>query len=79
MERAKKISICVSLVLSGAQYLLTTSYSNTRANKDIPTGSWRPLNLMIAPFNFPKPVSIFNEGYEQDKCLVLWRFDDLLL
>lgn len=64
---------------SGAKYLLTTSYSNTKSNIDIPAACWRPLNLMIAPFNFSNPLYIFNEGYERDKCLILWRFEDLPL
>jgi hypothetical protein len=67
----------VNMKQSGAKYLLTTSYSNTVTNKDISAGSWRPLNLMAAPFNFSKPLYIFNEGYERDKCLVLWKLDDL--
>lgn len=62
---------------SGSKYLLTTSYSDTRENKDIPTGSWRPLNLMIAPFNFSNPIFVYNEGYERDKCLVMWKIEDL--
>lgn len=64
---------------SGAKYLLATSYSETKANTDISAGSWRPLNLMVAPFNFSNPIYIFNEGYERDKCLVMWKFEDLPL
>lgn len=64
---------------SGAKYLLATSYSHTRVNIDIPTGSWRKLNLMVAPFNFSNPLLVYNEGYEGDKCLVMWRIEDLPL
>ena len=64
---------------SGSKYLLVTSYTNMVTNQDIPTGGWRPLNLMVAPFNFQNPILIFNEGYERDKCLVMWNIDELPL
>jgi len=33
-------------------YLLTTTYPNTRKNKDIHTGDFHPINLEFPPFNF---------------------------
>ena len=62
---------------SGSRYLLTTGYSDIKNNTDIVTGSWRPLNLMVEPFNLKNPLLVFNEGYERDKCLVLWDIADL--
>ncbi|WP_068469287.1 class I SAM-dependent methyltransferase [Candidatus Protochlamydia phocaeensis] len=68
---------------SGTTYLLTTSFTALPFNYDIPTGSWRPLNFMLAPFNFPQPLAIINEnctegnGIFSDKSLVLWRLADL--
>jgi hypothetical protein len=44
---------------------------------------WRTLNLEIAPFNFPRPMQLFNEncteaeGAFADKCLGLWKVEDL--
>jgi hypothetical protein len=64
---------------SGAKYLLATSYSQTGVNIDISAGSWRKLNLMVAPFNFSNPILVYNEGYEGDKCLVMWKIEDLSL
>jgi len=64
---------------SGSKYLLATTYNQITVNHDIPTGSWRKLNLMIAPFNFSKPLFVYNEGYEGDKCLVMWKIEDLPL
>lgn len=64
---------------SGSKYLLVTSYTNTVTNQDISAGCWRPLNLMRAPFNFKKPIFIFSEGYERDKCLMMWKIDELPL
>ena len=40
---------------SGAAYLLTTTFTELRKNRDIVTGEWRPLNLENPPWNFPKP------------------------
>jgi hypothetical protein len=69
--------------LSGTEYLLTTHFSGDRANHDIRTGQWRPLNLTNAPFHFPPPMMIIDEhcternGENRDKCLALWRIKNL--
>jgi SAM-dependent methyltransferase len=68
---------------SGTTYLLTTTYPAKTENADILTGSWRPLNLEIAPFHFPKPMRFINEecpqdgGLQADKSLALWQISDL--
>lgn len=68
--------------LSG--YLLTTTFTELSSNKDVITGGWRPLNLQLPPFSFPEPIRIINEkcteedGRLSDKCLGLWRLDDIL-
>lgn len=68
---------------SGATYLLTTSFSELLSNSDISTGDWRPINLMLEPFNFPAPLLIIYEnctsanGYWSDKSLMLWRLTDI--
>ena len=78
-----------NLKRTGAKYLLTTTFSARRVNEE---GSdkdneffWRPLNLQLPPFNFPEPIKLIKEGctecnnqYE-DKCLGLWRMEDLSL
>lgn len=73
---------------SGSKYLLTTTFTRTnKVNKDIPFGvmQWRPLNLELPPFNFPKPLMIINEnctegkGLFADKCVALWLLDDIKL
>lgn len=67
---------------SGSKFLLTTTFTN-RANEDIRTGYWRPINLEAAPFSFPKPLQLFSEncteghGQYTDKSLGLWKVDDL--
>jgi SAM-dependent methyltransferase len=70
---------------SHSKYLLTTTFTGPRPNVDIPMGEWRTLNLQQAPFNFPPPLRLINEkcteanGAYADKCLGLWRLDDLRL
>lgn len=68
---------------SGSKYLLTTSFIDRGVNRDIQTGSWRPINLEKPPFNLPKPLKIIHEnnldehGIYFDKCMVLWQLSDL--
>lgn len=68
---------------SGATFLLTTTYTSRKRNWDIVTGSWRPLNLRLKPFNFPPPVDVIVENSTEfdgdfaDKSLALWRLDSL--
>lgn len=72
-------NVCNSM----STYLLTTSFTNRQSNKDIVTADWRPLNLQIAPFSFPEPIRIINEGCTQsklayvDKSLGLWKISDI--
>ena len=68
---------------SEAKYLVTTTFSERQRNRDIETGQWRPLNLEIAPFTFPKPLKLINEectekdGDFRDKAIGVWLIADL--
>ncbi len=72
-----------NLKSSGSEYLLTTHFITRDTNKDIETGDWRPLNLTLPPFRFPEPLALINEqctelgGIYSDKCMALWRIQDL--
>ncbi|HTQ79669.1 MAG TPA: class I SAM-dependent methyltransferase [Thermoanaerobaculia bacterium] len=64
---------------SGARYLLATTFTDDRENRDIPLGGWRPLNLERPPFSLPPPLrriserqSVEDERYT-DKSLALWE------
>jgi hypothetical protein len=48
---------------SDARYLLVGSYLQSTAaeNKDIQTGGCFAINLLVEPFNFPKPLESFQE------------------
>jgi len=72
---------------SGSDYLLTTTFTEDRVYKNLPlftrSVAWRPINLQSAPFSFPKPSELINEGCTEgaglfgDKSLALWRLSDL--
>lgn len=69
--------------MSGASWLLTTHFPDTRENVDIDDGDWRPLNLMCPPFGLPEPTLLINEQCEEanggyrDKSLALWNINDI--
>lgn len=69
---------------SNSKYLLTTTFTDRQDNIDLVVNAvWRPLNLEVAPFNFPKPLKLLNEkcteanGQFADKCLGLWLLDEI--
>lgn len=74
-----------NIISSGSKYLLTTSFVDRERNYNIATGEWRPINLNIAPFNFPESEMVLNENCTQDdgafpdKSLMLWKIEDLSL
>lgn len=73
----------INMCRTQSKYLLTTTFLERTHNPDILTGKWRPLNLEIPPFNFPKPIKIICEectlckGAYTDKSLGLWRLEDI--
>lgn len=72
-----------NIIASNSAYLLATTFPRHGFNYDITTGDWRALNMQKEPFNFPKPIALFNEqsneGYAEysDKSLGLWKIRDL--
>lgn len=72
-----------NMCVSNSRYLLTTTFTGAKKNRDIPTGGWRPINLQAPPFNFPEPIRLINEicteldGERSDKCLGLWDLDTI--
>lgn len=64
-----------NFINSSIRYILTTSYTESGKNRDIPTGFFRLLNLELPPFNFPKPILTIDDwvdGYPVRK-LCLWE------
>jgi hypothetical protein len=71
---------------SGAKYLLATTFPDVSKNIDLITGrGCRPVNLLLPPFNLPKPIENIvegcteEEGRHRDKSLGLWKLIDLNL
>ncbi|TRZ89741.1 MAG: class I SAM-dependent methyltransferase [Methanosarcinales archaeon] len=69
---------------SKSTYLLTTTFTDRWDNADlVGKDIWRPLNLELPPFNFPKPFKLINEkcteyhGQYADKHLGLWLLDSI--
>lgn len=66
-------SALANMIRSGATYLMITSNADPLPNEELSenvAGASRPLNLQIAPYNFPPPL--YDDGY-----LAMWRTKDL--
>jgi len=80
-------------VASGSHWLLTTTFvfQSYPRNANIPTGSWTPLNLQLAPYFLPPARQLLVEGNvsesihygagevvpQMDRCLGLWLLQDV--
>ena len=64
---------------SDAKYLLVGSYveKNENAKDFFSPVSYFSINLLIAPFNFPKPIEIYSEQTPDGKNLLLYYLPDL--
>jgi hypothetical protein len=52
---------------SGSRYLMVTNQPQVERNEEINlTGSYRPLNLCLPPFNFPKPLQSVEDSLGGD-------------
>jgi hypothetical protein len=63
-------------------YVFTTTFPGHKVNIDTVTPYWRPVNLQLAPFNFPAPIHLIKDFADsQDdrrgKYLGIWRMQDL--
>lgn len=79
------LRIIANFKRSGSKYLLTTTFTDRDRNDDFVGKErfWCPLNMQLPPFNFPAPILLINEGCTEeagqfaDKCLGLWRLQDI--
>jgi hypothetical protein len=72
---------------SQSTYLLTTTFTRSTGNKDLPRFkpgvAWRTINLKEPPWRFPDPFYLINEnctegdGLYSDKSLGVWKIKDL--
>jgi len=83
LSNAEVMKVIRLLKKSGCKYFLTTSFLIPRKQRDIYTGGWRAINLLVEPFCFPPPLEIINErcleknGTLEDKSPILWEIDAL--
>lgn len=62
---------------SGSPYVALTHYPTIRVNRSQKSGfDYTPLNLERAPFNWPRPLAIWEETGEPGKTLALWRIGE---
>ena len=73
-----------NIVAANPSYVLLTTFTKDRTNISFSDGTnWYPMRLTAAPFNFPEPLAIINEGCTegdgsfQDKSLGLWRTEEI--
>lgn len=85
LSLADAMRILANFKRSGSKYLITTTFTARSKNTDLAgkDSFWRALNMQAAPFFFPPPLALINEGcteergkYE-DKCLGLWLLSDI--
>lgn len=69
--------------LSGASWLITTTFPDWQENRDCEDGDWRALNLERPPFGWDPPQIVLTEECQEagggwaDKSLGVWRIADL--
>lgn len=70
-----------NMTKSDAKWLLATNFPDVKRNDDIVTGQWRPINLMLPPFNLPSPSHVINENCLEmefkNKTLGLWSLAEI--
>lgn len=82
-SNADILRVLKNIKQSNINYVLTTTFTECDSNQDIVTGDWRIINLEQSPFNLPRPIKLINEkcsegkGTYTDKCLGLWKIQDL--
>lgn len=63
---------------SEARYFMTTTNEETRQNKDIESGQFRGINLLLPPYNFPPyEQKVEDNAVSADRVLGLWKVEDL--
>lgn len=77
------ISSLKNIILSESKYVGITNFEDCTDNRNPQfRDRWRPINLNLAPFNFPKPLVILDDSYSDNKIdtyktLSIWQVKDL--
>jgi SAM-dependent methyltransferase len=70
------LSAMANFKKSGIKYMLTNTYDFIQQNEDVEPGDFRMINLRLAPFSLPEPLTVIEEEYTSgypDKKLALWK------
>ena len=84
LEEQQIIDAIKNIVNSGSVYFATTTYPEITENqKPVNKDRWRQLNLTLTPFSLPVPIKYLDDScssisLDVDKCIGIWRIDDLL-
>jgi hypothetical protein len=62
---------------TGARYLLLTNDRQAESYRDIPIGSFRPVDFTRPPFSFPTPIDALSEDETGNRQLCLWELQSL--
>lgn len=62
---------------TGSRYLLLTSDGHAGPYRDIPIGTFRPVNFTQPPFSFPTPICSLSEEETGTHQLCLWELGSL--
>ena len=62
---------------TGARYLLLTNSATGEPYRDIPVGSFRPIDFRRPPFMFPEPLLTLSENSDGSRALCLWNLQEL--
>jgi hypothetical protein len=83
LNEADAESAIEQLKATGAELLLATTFYARSSNPVGSTGGWRPLNMQLPPFAFPRPELLIPEREfdpavpHSDKALGLWRLQNV--
>jgi SAM-dependent methyltransferase len=70
-----------NLLAVNGRYLMCTTFPHIRENRDAVTGKHRRLNMCLAPFGWPEPLELLDEGTAEaqihGKCQGLWALPEL--
>ncbi len=84
LEAQQIIDSIKNITDSGSVYFASTTYPKITENqKPINKDRWRQLNLTLPPFSLPEPIKYLDDScssisLDVDKCIGVWRIDDLL-
>jgi len=62
---------------SNSAYLFVTTHVGVRDHRNIVSGQGRNVNLQLPPFNFPTPLKLVVEDPDLNKCLGVWRLEQI--